>query len=579
MENSKTYKVFNQLVNMFKYFAEDKEELEKEENYHKNIKIEPKIIYNNFNNNLKIDIKIGESQMYKIKSLPEFYDRFLKKEKYKYGSKLEFIHVKEAFAPEYIDLLNYILKYAEIIKYANESANGYEYYTKRLGEDSILISNTGIDELFEVLKNKSVIMENENKTETVTFVEENPDIKFSLKQKNKEEYELGINIDIYGYNIFEGKKYTYILIEKTMYRCSKEYQKTILDILALFKKNFTREITLPKEGLSNFFAIVEPYIKNNMEISDEDYENIKKYIPADLCAKIFLDYDEHNYIVADIKFVYDNVEINPLNMEEEKNNVPRNAIKVGKLIDMLLKTGFMYDQKNSRLILTNEEKIYNFLSEDIESYMKNFEVLATDNFKSKEIRKAENVTVGVKIENNLLDIDLNNLNFDADELKQIMKGYKLKKRYFRLKNGSFLNLENNQNLEFIENITDNIGIDFSLVKEKKVQIPVYRSFYLEKILEKNDSIHIVKNENYKEFINGIDKSKIETELKLPSLLHATLRNYQMVGFNWLKSLDEYGLGGILADDMGLRKNSSIVKCSMQLFRKYKQSKTNISSLP
>ena len=150
MENSKTYKVFNQLVNMFKYFAEDKEELEKEENYHKNIKIEPKIIYNNFNNNLKIDIKIGESQMYKIKSLPEFYDRFLKKEKYKYGSKLEFIHVKEAFAPEYIDLLNYILKYAEIIKYANESANGYEYYTKRLGEDSILISNTGIDELFEV---------------------------------------------------------------------------------------------------------------------------------------------------------------------------------------------------------------------------------------------------------------------------------------------------------------------------------------------------------------------------------------------------------------------------------------------
>ena len=561
MENSKTYKVFNQLVNMFKYFAEDKEELEKEENYHKNIKIEPKIIYNNFNNNLKIDIKIGESQMYKIKSLPEFYDRFLKKEKYKYGSKLEFIHVKEAFAPEYIDLLNYILKYAEIIKYANESANGYEYYTKRLGEDSILISNTGIDELFEVLKNKSVIMENENKTETVTFVEENPDIKFSLKQKNKEEYELGINIDIYGYNIFEGKKYTYILINKKMYRCSKEYKRTILDILALFKKNFTREITLPKEGLSNFFAIIEPYIKNNMEISDEDYENIKKYIPAELCAKIFLDYDEHNYIIADVKFVYDDVEINPLNIEEN-NNIPRNVIQEGKLIDMLLKTGFMYDQKNSRLILTNEEKIYNFLSEEIESYMKNFEVLATDNFKSKEIRKAENITVGVKIENNLLDIDLSNLNFDADELKQIMKKYKLKKKFFRLKNGSFLNLENNQNLEFIENITENIGIDFSNLKDKKVQLPVYRSFYLEKILEKNDSIHIVKNEKYKEFVNGIDKNKIETELEMPSLLHATLRTYQMIGFNWLKNLDEYGLGGILADDMGLRKNSSIVKCCM-----------------
>ena len=51
---------------------------------------------------------------------------------------------------------------------------------------------------------------------------------------------------------------------------------------------------------------------------------------------------------------------------------------------MFLKSGFLYDKKNSRLVLTDEEKIYNFLSNDIEIYMKNFEVLATDSFRERE---------------------------------------------------------------------------------------------------------------------------------------------------------------------------------------------------
>ncbi|MDY0394343.1 SNF2-related protein [Virgibacillus halophilus] len=36
-------------------------------------------------------------------------------------------------------------------------------------------------------------------------------------------------------------------------------------------------------------------------------------------------------------------------------------------------------------------------------------------------------------------------------------------------------------------------------------------------------------------------------------MQADLRNYQLTGFQWFKSLSEYHLGGILADDMGLGK--------------------------
>ena len=43
------------------------------------------------------------------------------------------------------------------------------------------------------------------------------------------------------------------------------------------------------------------------------------------------------------------------------------------------------------------------------------------------------------------------------------------------------------------------------------------------------------------------------EHAVPDLLHATLRPYQLTGFNWLAYLFEHRLGGVLADDMGLGK--------------------------
>ena len=37
-----------------------------------------------------------------------------------------------------------------------------------------------------------------------------------------------------------------------------------------------------------------------------------------------------------------------------------------------------------------------------------------------------------------------------------------------------------------------------------------------------------------------------------------MREYQKVGYEWLRTLDEYGLGGILADDMGLGKTVQVL---------------------
>ena len=158
MENNEEYRNFRQIVNIF--YNEEIDGIGNQEvNTKKNgdIKIEPQIYFDKFVGDMKIEFKIGNKKMYKIKNLSEFYTRMIEKEFYSYGEKLQFIHKEDAFEEESKKILNFLMKYAEIIKYANSNSNSnYKYYGKALSETSIIVGNSAIDELFDVLEGKTV---------------------------------------------------------------------------------------------------------------------------------------------------------------------------------------------------------------------------------------------------------------------------------------------------------------------------------------------------------------------------------------------------------------------------------------
>jgi superfamily II DNA or RNA helicase len=54
-------------------------------------------------------------------------------------------------------------------------------------------------------------------------------------------------------------------------------------------------------------------------------------------------------------------------------------------------------------------------------------------------------------------------------------------------------------------------------------------------------------------VRALTEASTRIEHSAPHSLDATLRPYQLTGFNWLAYLHEHGLGGVLADDMGLGK--------------------------
>ena len=555
-KSSKDYKLFQQLVNEFYYDHSQNSENNITNSKNKNIKILPKLIIDKYNSNLKLEFKIGEQQLYKLKSLPEFYEHMLNCENYKYGLKLEFVHDRKFFDEDSIPVLNYIMKYAEIIKYANQAADDYGYYGRHLSDGYITVSNSGFDELFEIFKNKYLTIQRDYSEYDAYFIDKEPDIKFDVEEINNNECKIVPNIDIYEYNIIQGKNYVYFEYEGKIYRCSKEFDNTTLKLLKMYRKNFTSEIKLRKDELSTLFSVVFPKVKKSLKYDKLNLEEVEKYIPKELYVKLYLDYDKNNYIIADIKFCYDNYEFNPL--KEENVNIARDVLKESEILDVFIKTGFMLDRANSRLILTSDDAIYNFLSNEIEQYMKKFEVLATEEFKQKQIKQPKISNVGVRVENNLLEVDFEGLGFELSELKEIMDKYRLKKKFHRLKNGEFINLEENETMNLLDNLKTNLDIDFKEIEKGEIKLPIFRSMYLDRLLKNSNIKNINKDDNYKNIIEKVDNKNIDEELKLPEGLNASLRNYQETGFKWLKTLDSYNFGGILADDMGLGKTIQLV---------------------
>ena len=553
------YRNFKQIVNEF--YAEEMQEIE-ESNEHEReeiypeIKIEPKIIYDKYESNLRVEFKIGNQRMYKIKNLAEFYDRMINKEKYKYGSKLEFIHKKEVFVDNSQEILQFILKHSEIIRFVNSSVNtSYRYYGKALNEGYILLNNSGIDEIFEILKGQEISFQKEYKDEKIELKNENPDLHFVMKKRGKEEYQIVLNkkIDIMrDIDIIIGKEYKYLLIDNVLYRCDKKYEQTTFKLLKMLKDNFMTELIFGKEQLPELFSIILLKLKNSIEFKGIDEQQIEQYKPKKLVVKLFLDYDKNEHILADAKFCYGEEEFNPL-QQKIKIKYPRDVVAENKALNLLRKTGFMYYAQKECFILPDEDKIYNFLLNDVNEYMQKFEVMVTDEFKSKQIKQPKIGNLGIKVENNLLTIDLTNLNIDISELKEIMAKYELKKKYHKLKDGTFINLEENQDIEFIDKLVTGMDIEFKELENGPVKLPVNRSLYLNQLLKTINNTPITKNDEYKKIINGLEKDSDETDIEIPASLDSVLRYYQKTGYKWLKTLDNYKFGGILADDMGLGK--------------------------
>ncbi len=159
--------------------------------------------------------------------------------------------------------------------------------------------------------------------------------------------------------------------------------------------------------------------------------------------------------------------------------------------------------------------------------------------------------------------NLNIEGIDKSEYGKIFESYKDNYKYHLMSDGSYIDLKDND-LQKIFQVIDILGIynDFS-----KIKIPDNKAMFLDKLLEDEDLRFI----NGQKYINNVVKkfSKQNKDIKVPENLKATLRDYQIDGFEFFNTLANYNFGGVLADEMGLGK--TVQTLAFLLFQKGKRS--------
>lgn len=389
------------------------------------------------------------------------------------------------------------------------------------------------------------------------------EIQYTLRKDN-DSYLLSHNLKIENVqDMIYTKTNLYMMYHNDIYQCSEKFmQKEFILILELIL-NLKTEFSLNKEELTSFLYLMMPNMIDKMNIEATLKEEIEQLKPKKLEALLYLDFNQEGDIVATLKFQYEKNIFNPI--EQEISNINRNILQEAKILQKLQKTGFLLNTKNKSFIMNNNNLIYQFISEGIEEYIKEFKVFSTDNFNRNKIKSSSQITLGVKIENNLLNINFENIDIKKEELKDILQKYRLKKKYHRLKDGTFLKLEDNKEIEFLDNILTGMDISYKELEGKVISLPINRTLYLDKLLNANKNINIHTDEKYEKIVNDINLFNTTNFERGPSNLKAKLRDYQLIGYQWLKVLDSYHLGGILADDMGLRKNNTNFICYIRIY--------------
>ena len=181
--------------------------------------------------------------------------------------------------------------------------------------------------------------------------------------------------------------------------------------------------------------------------------------------------------------------------------------------------------------------------------LENLNKETNDEYIDENITINPNITLDIsQSRNGYMSMKLNIEGVDSNEYREIFSSYKNNNRLYRMKNGAYLDLKDNA-LEQAFKLIDilNIYNDFDNMK-----IPNNKAIYLEKLIEDEDLSFVNGSKYVSNVVKKFDKVKSKN-YEIPKDLNATLRDYQVSGFEFFKTLSDYQFGGILADEMGLGK--------------------------
>ncbi len=195
------------------------------------------------------------------------------------------------------------------------------------------------------------------------------------------------------------------------------------------------------------------------------------------------------------------------------------------------------------------------------------DVFLSEGIKHYSVARTVSLSVGVKVKSDLIILDFQSDDLDKKEFYEILSRYRRKKKYYQMKSGEIIKIDDRQ-MKNLDEFVKDMGIGDAELKSGKAKVPAFRRFRL------SDEVNITI-ETDKKFKALFDKKN----LKIAEKFEGILRDYQKTGVEFMLSLRNMKLGGILADDMGLGKTLQVVALLESVEQIEKREKPSIIVTP
>lgn len=493
---------------------------------------------------MKAEFRIGNTRMYVLKNIGDFVNAVARNERVSYGRELEFYHHPEAFAPESRPMVRFLQ--FTLLKGSSYLGN----YLSTVYKRELNIAGDQADEFLEAAQAAPFF----------GAVDEESSREWEIREGEPERLleingdKTGISIKLQRMQFVTGNRYGYFFDDGIVWKTDRERIEEVREFL-LYMESFGKNgLYVSADELPAFTRDMLPVLQEHFEVKMQNFIP-EEYLPEEAVFEIYLDAPQRDLLTCELYSVYG----------EEKHNLyenfnladRRDAHKEMKMAGLVSAFFDAYDpEKHQMVIQKNEERLFTFLQEGIPRLQELCDVYISDSVRNMKILPAPHVSVGVSLEGELLELTLQSEEMPVDQLVDILSRYDRRKKYYRLKNGSFVDLSD-EGIRTLGRLKQELQITDASLKDGKAEIPRYRAMYLDSSLKENSGLALQKNKSFRSLVRNM-KTVEDNDFEIPGELDNILRGYQKQGFLWIKTLKANGFGGILADDMGLGKTLQVI---------------------
>ncbi len=503
----------------------------------------------------KVSFKIGTKKKYVIKNLTQFYHNLKYKRMHEYGKDFKFIHKRSAFAESSKHLVDFIMERIEesIVVRGMQKNSYYDVEIKR----TIPLTAGSVDKLFPRLVGEVVAYSVDDYSKfkgKAVVTRENPKIAIQIKPTDaRGQIGTAVTVNMGHYNLFYGNESMYCLQNDKILISDPEFASETSPLLQTISSQSKRELTFGTMAMPALYEKVLPRVSDYLEIEEIQGEKVREKLPEKAVFEFFIDETSGQGIALEFKITYKGEAIKL----SKTDVVDDYAFEIDMiLINSLLKHYEEGRKGNFVFITQDEEKSYQFLTEAAKELLRFGTVHVSESLTRKIVRKAPKITVGVQVKSDILNLQLDSEDIDFMQLQDILASYKRKKKFHKLKDGTFLPLEG-EGLDTLAELMDGLQLSPKDFTKEQLEIPAYRALYIDKLLHGKEDVTYERDNQLREIVRNF-RTVEDSSYEVPKHLKKVLRNYQKIGYRWLCLLGEYGFNGILADDMGLGKTLQII---------------------